>query len=166
LDAGAARSKPRRTEAPGAKGVHDASGIAYIAQVKATQSHSTELTMLKILFGTALFLTGLSAAAQAQSKQDFQLVNKTGYDISEIYISAAKADDWGDDLLEDSDDTLEDGKSVPINFTNAKTCIWDIKVVYDADDSEAIWHDIDLCKIRKITLRYKKSTDETTAIFE
>jgi hypothetical protein len=148
------------------KKVHAAPYVVYIAEVKATHLLPTELTMLKILLGTALFLTGLSAAAQAQGKQDFELVNKTGYDISEIYISAAKAGDWGDDLLENSDDTLEDGKSVPINFTNAKTCVWDIKVVYDADDSEAVWHDIDLCKVSKITLRYKKSTDETTAVLE
>ncbi|MDB5545549.1 MAG: hypothetical protein JWO64_2698, partial [Hyphomicrobiales bacterium] len=111
------------------KKVHAAPYVVYIAEVKATHLLPTELTMLKILLGTALFLTGLSAAAQAQGKQDFELVNKTGYDISEIYISAAKAGDWGDDLLENSDDTLEDGKSVPINFTNAKTCTWDIKVV-------------------------------------
>jgi hypothetical protein len=122
--------------------------------------------MLKLVFGTALLICGLSSAAQAQNKQDFTLVNRTGYDISEIYISPGKADDWGDDLLEDADDGLGDGKSTPITFTNAKTCIWDIKVVYDADDSEAIWHDIDLCKVRKITLRYTKSSGETTAVME
>lgn len=122
--------------------------------------------MLKLVFGAALFLTGLSAAAQAQSKQDFLLVNKTGYDISEVYISPGKADDWGDDLLEDADDVMVDGQQVPINFTNARTCIWDIKVVYDEDDSEAVWHDIDLCKVRKITLRYSRNTGATTAILD
>jgi hypothetical protein len=122
--------------------------------------------MLKLVFGTALLICGLSSAAQAQNKQDFTLVNRTGYDISEIYISPGKADDWGDDLLEDADDGLEDGKSTPITFTNAKTCIWDIKVVYDVDDSEAIWHDVDLCKIQKITLRYNKSSGATTAVLD
>jgi hypothetical protein len=122
--------------------------------------------MLKLVFGTALLICGLTSVAQAQGKQDFTLVNRTGYDISEIYISPGKADDWGDDLLDDVEDGLEDGKSTPITFTNARTCIWDIKVVYDADDSEAIWHDIDLCKVRKITLRYTKSSGDTTAVLE
>jgi hypothetical protein len=122
--------------------------------------------MFKMIFASALLISSMTSAVQAQSKQDFTLVNRTGYDISEIYISPGKAGDWGDDLLEDADDGLEDGKSTPITFTNAKTCIWDIKVVYDADDSEAIWHDIDLCKVQKITLRYTKSSGETTAVMD
>lgn len=122
--------------------------------------------MFKSMVATMFALGVLTSTAQAQSKQDFTLVNKTGYDISEIYISPGKADDWGDDLLEDADDGLADGASTPITFTNAKACVWDIKVVYEVDESEAIWHDIDLCKVRKITLRYSKNSGATTAVLE
>ena len=122
--------------------------------------------MLKMVFGSALLICGLTSVAHAQNKQDFTLVNRTGYDISEIYISPGKADAWGDDLLDEVQDGLEDGKSTPITFTNAKTCIWDIKVVYDVDDSEAIWHDVNLCKIQKIKMRYNKSSGDTTAVLD
>ena len=104
--------------------------------------------------------------AQAQSRQDFMLVNKTGYDISEVYISPAKADDWEDDIL-GSDDTLDDDTQREIKFSRVgKTCMWDLKVVYDEDDSTAVWHDIDLCKVSKITIKYNKKSDTTSATFD
>lgn len=106
-------------------------------------------------------------AAQAQAKQDFELVNRTGYAISEVYVSPSKADDWQDDLLENSDNNFEDGEKRSVHFTRAgKTCKWDLKVVYDDDDSSAVWHDIDLCEVSRITLRYNRKTDTTSASFD
>lgn len=114
--------------------------------------------MLK--FGAAIaFSLGLMASAFAQAKQDFKLINKTGYEISEVYVSASKENNWGDDIM--SDDTLN------VSFNNAgKTCLFDIKVVYEEDDSEAIWHDINLCKTEKVTIFYDRKKDETTANFD
>lgn len=120
--------------------------------------------MLK--FGAAIaFSLGLMASAFAQAKQDFKLINKTGYEISEVYVSASKENNWGDDIM--SDDTLEDGQTLNVSFNNAgKTCLFDIKVVYEEDDSEAIWHDINLCKTEKVTIFYDRKKDETTANFD
>lgn len=120
--------------------------------------------MLK--FGAVVaFSFGLAAAAFAQAKQDFQLVNQTGYEISSVFVSASKTNEWEDDVL--SDDTLDDGQTLNVRFKGAgKTCLFDIKVVYEEDDSEAIWHDIDLCKTSKVTIKYNKKTDTTTAFFD
>jgi hypothetical protein len=111
----------------------------------------------------ASILPGLAAAQQA--RQDFVLSNRTGYELSEIYVSPTKSDDWQDDVL--GQDTLENGQRVHIRFKRATTtCRWDLKVVYKVDDSSAVWRDINLCEVENITIRYNKSTDTTTASFD
>ncbi len=121
------------------------------------------------LMVAALLVSAFTAAptsAQAQARQDFLLINRTGYDISEVYISPSKADDWEEDIL-GSDDTLDDGDQKEIRFKRVgKTCMWDLKVVYDEDDSSAVWHDINLCEVSKITIKYNKKTDTTSATFD
>ncbi len=103
--------------------------------------------------------------AASRSRQTFTVVNSTGYDISEVYVSPAKGKDWEDDVL--GDDELEDGDEKLIRFNRPeKTCFWDLKVVYSEDDSEAIWYDIDLCKISKVTIKYDRKRDKTTAFFD
>lgn len=110
-----------------------------------------------------VFASGASVAADA--KQDFELVNKTGYEIKHVYVSPAKSDDWEDDVL--GKDTLDDGDTWSIKFHRAnKTCFWDLKVVYEVDSSSAVWTDIDLCKVEKVTIRYNKKSDKTTATFD
>lgn len=121
------------------------------------------LSAAAILFSV---LTTATTSAQAESRQDFTLINRTGYDISEVYISPAKADDWEEDIL-GSEDTLADGTQREIKFHRVgSTCKWDLKVVYDEDDSTAVWHDIDLCEVSKITIKYNKKSDTTSATFD
>ena len=118
---------------------------------------------LPVSFAAAFF--ALTSLAFADARQDFTLVNETGYELSELYISPSKANDWEEDVL--GDDSLDDGDSKTIHFRNSgKTCMWDIKVVYAEDDSSTYWNDIDLCKISKVTLHYNKKTDKTTAEFD
>ena len=108
---------------------------------------------------------GVSAAAWGQAKQDFTLVNKTGYVLSELYVSPTATEDWQNDVL--GQDILDDGQTVNITFQRAtKTCNWDLKVVYEEDDSSAVWHKIDLCSVSKITIKYNRSTDTTSATFD
>lgn len=124
-----------------------------------------------------MFLLGLAALAVACSgvgagtamaqdaEQDFRLVNKTGYELNKVFVSPSKSDDWQEDVL--GQDTLGDGGAVDIHFhRSAKTCHWDLKVVYTVDSSTAVWGDIDLCSVDKITIRYNKDTDKTTATFD
>lgn len=124
--------------------------------------------MMKYAFALGLFAGVLATPASAQqAKQNFEIVNKTGYAISEIYVSPARTNDWEEDLLEGDDDNFEDGETQPIHFSpKVKTCLWDLKVVYDEDDSSAIWHNIDLCQVSKITLRYNARSGDTSAAFD
>ena len=95
----------------------------------------------------------IGATALRAGDQDFVLVNKTGYDIDEVYVSPANAKDWGEDVM--GKDTLDDGDKVTIEFSHKeKECMWDMKIVF-SDEEEAVWEDFDLCKVREITLRYE-----------
>ena len=123
---------------------------------------------MRTLFFAALAAAAFAVTAPAtadDAKQDFTLVNKTGYELKELYVSPSKADDWQDDIL--GQDVLEDGKAVNIHFSpKAKTCKWDLKVVYTDDDSSAVWQNIDLCSVDKITIHYDRKNDVTRASFD
>jgi hypothetical protein len=129
--------------------------------------HKDDL-MRNTVFATSLALATLTlsgVALAAEAKQDFTLVNKTGYEISEVYVSPAKTDDWEEDVL--GKDSLDDGESVNIHFKRAnKTCMWDLKVVYSDDDSDAVWQKINLCEVSKITIKYNRKSNTTTAFFD
>jgi hypothetical protein len=123
--------------------------------------------MLKAVFATG-FAALLAVAAPAvadDAKQDFRLVNKTGYELKALYVSPSKSDDWEDDVL--GQDTLADGEAVNVHFSpKTHTCKWDLKVTYSDDDSSAVWHNIDLCTVEKITIKYNRKSDETSATFD
>ena len=119
--------------------------------------------MLFAAMAAVLLVTSPVRAADA--KQDFKLVNRTGYVLSKVYVSPSKSDDWEEDIL--GEDTLANGESQEIKFHRSeKTCKWDLKVVYEIDNSHAVWKDIDLCEVEKITIHYNKETDKTTATFD
>jgi len=95
---------------------------------------------------------------------DFTLVNRTGYDLREIYVSASHKEEWGKDRM--GDQVLDNGKARLFKFSDKASCKQDLKVVFDDDGSSVVWHDFDLCEVNKITLRYNRKTDETTADVE
>lgn len=102
-------------------------------------------------------LPGLALAGD----QDFTLVNRTGYTISEVYVAPSKSSDWEEDVL--GQDTLEDKTTVDIQFSRGEdTCRWDLKVVYD-DETTAEWAALDLCTVSKVTIFYNAKTDTTSA---
>lgn len=97
--------------------------------------------------------------------QDFTLVNKTGYEIGEVYVSPAKSADWEDDVL--GQDVLPDGDRVDISFSrDTDACYWDMKVVYTIDSTSAEWERFNLCEVSKIKIYYNTKTDTTTATYE
>ncbi len=120
---------------------------------------------MRLMLASALLSLAVVSSAAAQSKQDFTLVNRTGYDISHVYVSPSKANSWEEDVL--GDDELEDGVQTNIRFRRAgNTCKWDLKVVYSVDDSTAVWSNIDLCSVSKITIKYNRKNDVTSALFD
>lgn len=105
-----------------------------------------------------------SFTATAAGKQDFTLVNKTGYTIDQVYVSPTKTTDWQEDVL--GEDQLEDGDSWHITFHRSETtCTWDLKVIY-TDKEEAVWTKLNLCEIEKVTIRWNQKTGVTTATVE
>lgn len=113
---------------------------------------------------SALFVLVASQAAWAEAKQDFTLVNTTGYTIDKVYVAPTKSNDWEEDVL--GQDQLGNKEYVAIHFSRAdKTCSWDLKVVYD-DGESAEWDSFDLCTVSKITIKYDRSSGATSAVYE
>jgi hypothetical protein len=119
-------------------------------------------------FFVAVFAAVLAVAGPAgaqEAKQDFKLVNKTGYELKALYVSPTNSDDWQEDIL--GQDVLPDGQVVNVHFSpKANTCLWDLKVTYSDDDSSAVWQKVNLCTIEKITIRYNREKDQTSATFD
>ena len=93
---------------------------------------------------------------------DFTLVNRTGYEISQVFVGRESTRNWGRDIL--GRGTLGDAQKLDITFPDTtKSCTWDLKVVYSDDDSTAVWHNLNLCDISKVTVHYNRRTGETTA---
>ncbi|MDK9706591.1 MAG: hypothetical protein OEL83_06030 [Desulforhopalus sp.] len=114
--------------------------------------------MKKILL--ALLFTVLLAGSAFAGDQDFTLVNHTGVEIHELYVSPAKMDDWGEDVL--TVDTLPDGEEVEIQFgRKEKAAYWDIKVVDQAGDSLE-WPRLKLTEISTVTLAFEKGQPVAT----
>ena len=111
----------------------------------------------------SLFALAVTQSAHA-GEADFTMINGTGIDIAEVYISPANKSAWGRDRLGRT--TLDNGKSKLFAFTDRAACVNDIKVVFDDNAGEAVWEDLDLCEINKLTLRYNRSTKTVTAIKE
>lgn len=123
------------------------------------------MSILKVATGLSLALAlAVPAVSAAQGKQDFTLINNTGYTINEVYVSPTSANDWEEDVL--GRDTLDNRQKVDIHFTRAdKTCKWDLKVVYD-DGEEAEWEAFDLCTVSSIAIKYDRKSGETSAEYE
>ncbi|MBU1564638.1 MAG: argininosuccinate lyase [Proteobacteria bacterium] len=116
---------------------------------------------MKKLFLT-LFLSMMFAGVVVAGDQDFTLINDTGVEIHELYISPAKAGDWGEDVL--TVDTLPNGESVEIQFGGKeRAAFWDIMVMDQAGDSLE-WPHLKLTEISAITLTFVKG--EPVAIYE
>jgi hypothetical protein len=111
----------------------------------------------------AMLLGGLGSA-QAQSRLDFTLVNRTGYEINEVYIGPTTSRSWGDDVM--GEGTLPHGRSADIQFNRrASACGWDMKVVY-ADGDESEWRNLDLCSISRVSLHWDRKNGTTRAVTE
>lgn len=106
----------------------------------------------------------LPGAALADGKQNFSLLNKTGYTISEVYVAPSKSASWEEDVL--GRDQLPNGSTVDIIFSRKeKVCKWDLMVVYE-DGEEAEWAGFDLCTVSRIAISYNRKTGETWATYE
>jgi hypothetical protein len=72
--------------------------------------------------------------AAAQQDPSFNLVNRSGQTINEVYVSPSSEQYWGRDWL--GADVLPNGRSLPIRIAPSAGCQQDIRVVYADSRSE------------------------------
>jgi hypothetical protein len=82
------------------------------------------------LLGCLLLLAGMTMApaALAQGDPSFNLLNRSGQPIREIYVSPSEDRYWGSDLLQA--DLLPDGGNFPLRLDPSAGCLQDVRVVY------------------------------------
>jgi hypothetical protein len=103
----------------------------------------------------------------AELNLDFTLVNKTGYDISALYIGPSSNKDWTDDMEILHGKNFPDGATLEITFhPKAKAEKWDIMVEWADDYENDEWLGLKLTEINKVTLTYNRKANETRAIVE
>ncbi|HLL75240.1 MAG TPA: hypothetical protein VK421_08220 [Pyrinomonadaceae bacterium] len=114
---------------------------------------NTSRRMKAVVSIAALSLLLASTALAFQGKQDFTVINKTGVEIHELYVSPHSAADWQEDVL--GADTLPSGQSVEIKFSpREKAKLWDLKIV-DGEGNSIEWTRLNLLEISEVTLFYK-----------
>jgi hypothetical protein len=104
------------------------------------------LLLLVLIASLSLFSTKKSSA-QALT---FDVVNKTGVTLVDVYVTPAETNHWGNDIL--PNDVFENGStiSVTIPADYGTTCLFDMKIT-DAAGGSITFSNIDACKL--ITLQ-------------
>jgi hypothetical protein len=85
----------------------------------------------------------------ATAERELVVVNHSQQGINELYVSAATAEQWGEDRLADS--TLDIGKSVHLRLGRSRDCVFDLQVVYEDASREEV-HGFDVCHSRQLAL--------------
>ena len=118
---------------------------------------------MRHLLAASVLLAAFTVPAVA-GDQDFKLVNKTGYQIDEVYVSRVNNRNWGNDIM--GRGTLDADNSVDITFNAPpNACRWDLKVKYEDGDT-AEWKNLNLCNISTVTLFWDRKNQNTRAVTE
>jgi hypothetical protein len=119
---------------------------------------------MRTVFAAASLFVMASASVAFAGQQDFTLENRTGYAISEVYVSPSNTTDWEEDVM--GTDVLGDGEQVEIQFSrDTDACAYDLKVTY-SDGEEAVWNGFDLCTVSSIRIFYDAKSGETSAEYQ
>lgn len=106
---------------------------------------------------TRLFALALLAAGTVQALADeLRIINKSDYDIHELYVSSSKSKKWGPDQLKDN--TIDAGETFTLRDIPAG--YYDLKLV-DEDGTECEVEDVDFSggKIWTITNKLLERCD-------
>ena len=98
---------------------------------------------------------------------DFTLINKTGYDLKEVFVGKSGTGEWAkeDEILKGKN--FANGNTLEVKFNPKATAeYWDVKVTWADGSGGEEWTKLKLTEIEKITLVYDKAKDETSAITE
>ena len=106
---------------------------------------------LKVMLAALIFSVALAGTASA-GRQDFTLINQTGRDIINLYITPTNTYYWNDDILDV--DILRNGESTRIVFDrNEPDRYWSMMATFD-DGNDFVWEKIDLFSVSRIVLRF------------
>lgn len=105
---------------------------------------------------------GFAVQAHAEPLNlDFELINKTGWAIKEVYISPSASDNWEENIMTSP---LKDGEILEVSFSPGQASKkWDLKIVWVDGGDDVFWRGYDLSEISKLTLFYDEKSDETSA---
>lgn len=95
----------------------------------------------------AAMVSLLPGLAVAQGDPSFNLVNRSGQTINEIYVSAVTQPNWGRDLL--GQEVLPNGRFWPVRIAPSAGCQQDIRVVY-ADGRPEERRNVNTCVITQL----------------
>jgi hypothetical protein len=117
-----------------------------------------------VLLASVLAIGVSGLAAFADDQRNVTVVNGTGYGIKFLGFNNPGDDDWSDNELPPNS-ILPNGNSVYVKFNTADDgCKWNFKIEWaDPGYPGVLWHDIDLCEVGTVTLKYDRSTDTTSA---
>ena len=99
------------------------------------------------LLAALLALATAAPAAAQTADPSFNLVNRSGETINEIYVSPVSQPNWGRDWL--GADVLPNGRSFPVRISPGAGCRQDIRVVY-ADGRPEERRNVDTCAIAEM----------------
>lgn len=119
-----------------------------------------KLPQIAVLWLVAAMLA-IVTPAHAELNLDFDLVNKTGYAIKEVYVAPSSSDDWEENILKEN---LEDEETLEVSFSSDQTAKkWDLRIVFADGSAPVYWKNYNLTEISKLTLFYNHDTDVTSA---
>jgi hypothetical protein len=120
-----------------------------------------------LLAAAAVAATLTMSPSFDEDQRNVTVVNGTGYGIKFLGFNNPGDDDWSDNELP-SGSVFPSGNSVYVKFnTEDKGCKWNFKIEWsDPGYPGVVWHNVDLCQIAKLTLKYDRATDKTTAEVE
>lgn len=117
-----------------------------------------------LLAFVAAAVTLTVSSSFAEDQRNVTVVNGTGYGIKFLGFNNPGDDDWSENELPPNS-VLPDGNSVYVKFnTDDKGCKWNFKIDWaDPGYPGVVWHDIDLCRVTTVTLKYNRDNDTTSA---
>ena len=96
----------------------------------------------------ALAAVSLALAGPALAQErSVEIVNMSGFTITNFYASTLGAADWQEDVL--GGQAVASGQTAVVNFADSGECSYSFRAVFD-DGDEAI-QDIDVCSVTSVT---------------
>ena len=117
-----------------------------------------------VLLGSLTVLLMFCSMIHAGNSRDVKVINGTGLPIKSISLDQSGNSVWNENEISA---TFQDKEKIEITVEGIdKGCQRNMKVVWADNNAASIYKDIDLCKVKVLTLKYDRSLDAATFITE